>query len=194
MNIKQEIREWQENSFPQALADMGVEEGSTVVDFGCGIGNYTFSVSLCVGEKGKVYAVDKNEAALGKIREEAIERKIQNIILMPPEHDDMIPLDDCSADMVMIYDLIHDLGRQKQRIISECRRILKAGGILSVAPFHMQKQQIVRLVEELKKSGFTAGNVLKGKALHFEMHRYLYRASESLNDYEKGNIYNFNKI
>lgn len=192
--MKEEIRKWQENSFTQILADMGIKEGSIVVDFGCGVGNYTFSVSCSVGEKGRVYAIDKNQAALDQIRVEMIERKVQNIISVQPEHDGRIPLEDCSADMVMIYDLIHDLGQQRQRIISECKRILKMGGILSVAPFHMQKKHVIRLVEEMGKSGFAAGNVLERKALHFEMHRYLYNASESLNDYEKGNIYNFIKI
>ena len=193
MSIKEEIKGWQEENFVKTLADMGIKEGSIVVDFGCGVGNYAFSVSYRVGGKGKVYAIDKSRIALEYLSAEAEQKGIQNVIPMTPEYDGRIPLKDCSADMVMIYDLIHDLGGQKRQILNECRRILKVNGTLSVAPFHMEEWQIAELMKEIEGYGFALGNVQEKKALHFEMYRYLFQETEPLDEYEKCNIYNFIK-
>ena len=194
MSMDKEIREWQEKSFVHTLAGMGVKAGDTVVDFGCGSGNYSFAVSFAVGRAGKVYAVDRNPGVLEGIRQEAEKRDVQNIIPTQPESGGGIPLENDSAGMVMIYDLIHDLGGQKQHVLEECRRILKTGGILSIAPFHMGNRQILKMAEEIEKNGFTLNNTQEKKALHFEMHKFLYNTLGTLEDVEKGTIYNFIKI
>jgi len=38
---------------------MGIKRGQTILDFGCGSGNYANPAALIVGRKGKVYALDK---------------------------------------------------------------------------------------------------------------------------------------
>lgn len=41
-----------------------LNEGSIVIDVGCGTGSLTIEAAIQVGSKGKVYAIDKNEAAI----------------------------------------------------------------------------------------------------------------------------------
>jgi len=41
------------------LRAVGVRGGLTVLDFGCGSGNYSIPAAKIVGEKGKVYTLDK---------------------------------------------------------------------------------------------------------------------------------------
>lgn len=41
-----------------------LNEGSVVIDVGCGTGGLTVEASLQVGAKGKVYAIDEDEAAI----------------------------------------------------------------------------------------------------------------------------------
>ena len=49
------------------LKRVGVREGDTVVDFGARVGHYTVPAAAIVGPKGKVYAFDKNAAALTEL-------------------------------------------------------------------------------------------------------------------------------
>ena len=48
---------------------LDLKEGQKVLDYGCGIGSYTFPVAKLVGEKGRVYALDKEPLAIKKIKE-----------------------------------------------------------------------------------------------------------------------------
>ena len=40
------------------IRDTGITTGHTVLDFGCGAGNYTIPAAKEVGPRGTVYAVD----------------------------------------------------------------------------------------------------------------------------------------
>jgi len=53
------LRNWLQKDGVQLLRNAGIFEGQTVLDFGCGAGNYTIPAAEIVGKKGKVYAVDK---------------------------------------------------------------------------------------------------------------------------------------
>jgi len=57
----------------------GIEEGTTVVDYGCGSGRYTVKFAEFVGEKGKVYAVDIHQLAIDGVRKRMRKDKINNI-------------------------------------------------------------------------------------------------------------------
>jgi len=48
---------------------LGLKEGQKVLDYGCGIGSYTFPAARLVGERGRVYALDKEPLAIRKIEE-----------------------------------------------------------------------------------------------------------------------------
>ena len=48
----------------QLLKDVGIKAGQVVLDFGCGSGTYTVPAARTVGDKGKVYALDKDSKVL----------------------------------------------------------------------------------------------------------------------------------
>ena len=56
-----------------------IEEGFTVVDYGCGTGSYIKRASELVGEKGKVIGVDIHEIAVLKTRQMAEKYKLNNV-------------------------------------------------------------------------------------------------------------------
>ena len=192
MGIEEEIRKWQDGECMETMRQGGFKAGDRVVDFGCGIGNYTFPLSRVVQEKGEVYAVDVDRYVLERIGERAKRAHIRNIRLMKPERDGGLGLEDGCVDGVLIYDLIHSLARRDE-VLAECRRILKNGGILSILPFHMSGRQIHRLMDGMEGLGFKLDNIQRGGGLHFEMHRYLGSSSEHLKDYERGDIYNLKR-
>ena len=57
----------------------GIEEGMTVVDYGCGPGRYAVRFAKLVGENGKVYAVDIHELAIDGVRKRLKKGNISNI-------------------------------------------------------------------------------------------------------------------
>ncbi len=71
MGIEEEIRIWQNSVCVETMERCGFKAGDRIVDFGCGIGNYTFPLSRVVQEKGEVCGIDVDRYALEKIRRAA---------------------------------------------------------------------------------------------------------------------------
>lgn len=49
------------------LRNLGFSEGDTVVDFGCGLGDYTLMLATVVEKNGVVYSVDKDKGVLSEL-------------------------------------------------------------------------------------------------------------------------------
>jgi precorrin-6B methylase 2 len=65
--VSNDINKWIEHQGINFLKDIGMKKDQFIVDFGCSHGTYTIPASLVVGEKGRVYAVDKNQESLNKL-------------------------------------------------------------------------------------------------------------------------------
>lgn len=63
----------------EALRKIGIRKGQTVLDFGCGSGNYTIPAARIVGEEGRVYALDKNGRTLDELMQRAESEGLKNI-------------------------------------------------------------------------------------------------------------------
>ena len=61
---KNDIKKWFDQIGEIFLIDVGVKQNHSVIDFGCGKGNYTIPAARIVGKRGKVYAIDKNKESL----------------------------------------------------------------------------------------------------------------------------------
>ena len=48
------------------LNKLDIAGGQKILDYGCGIGPFTFPTAKLVGEKGKAYALDKQPSAIKK--------------------------------------------------------------------------------------------------------------------------------
>lgn len=192
MNIEQEIRLWQETTAIDVFRRSGFDMGDTIVDFGCGIGNYTIPLAALVGKQGLVYAVDIDRYVLRDLEQKMQQLSISGIQIMPIQRDVKLRLADETADGFLVYDLIHYL--EMGTILRESHRVLKTDGIFSVLPFHMSRKEIERMLYDIQHFGFVLDNIQEGEGIHFEMHRYYGRSSAHLKDVERGNIYNFKKI
>ena len=113
-----------------------VNEGQIIVDFGCGYGTYTIPAAKMVGEKGKVYALDKNKKALDKVMKKAEAQGLKNIERLDTSGELKIPLEDESVNVVFLYDVFNEYyfpsTGARRELLEEIRRILKPNGILSV--------------------------------------------------------------
>jgi ubiquinone/menaquinone biosynthesis C-methylase UbiE len=111
-----------------------------VLDFGCGPGSYSFTASRLVGSNGKVFALDINPLAIGRAKKIAIKNGFENVeeILS----DCKTNLADNSIDVILLFDVYHDLDNKVQ-VLEELYRVLKPEGILSVSDHHLKREKIL---------------------------------------------------
>jgi len=135
--ISNNMDKWIDYEGKKFLKDIGIRKDHFILDFGCGHGTYTIPASLIVGEKGRIYAVDKNQGTLNELALKAKEKGLKNIEIIEMVDQIKLPLSDKSVDVVLLYDVLH-LVESRERLLIELYRVLKPRGILSVYPKHHQ--------------------------------------------------------
>jgi 2-polyprenyl-3-methyl-5-hydroxy-6-metoxy-1,4-benzoquinol methylase len=61
----------------EPLAEVDIQPGFQVLDYGCGTGSFTFEAAQRVGSEGKVYALDILALALEKVPPKALKKGLQ---------------------------------------------------------------------------------------------------------------------
>ncbi|MBN2123272.1 MAG: class I SAM-dependent methyltransferase [Deltaproteobacteria bacterium] len=130
------------------IGDLGIEEGFTIVDYGCGPGRYVKVASRLVGEKGKVYAVDIHELAVEAVKERIHREGLTNVVpLLARGYSCDIP--DHEAHMIYALDMFH-MVREPTPFLKELHRILKPDGFLVLETGH---QPVERAAGKVRDSG-----------------------------------------
>ena len=150
---------WIEKDGPKLLEKIGFREGQTVVDFGSGGGDYSLILARIVGEKGRVYAVDKNRNVLGELMGRAYGKRFGNIedkfVSRGTETPTEIPLPDESIDAIWCSDVLHDgyfkKDKKKEELLRDFYRTLKEEGFIAIHPVHMEEERLKRVI---KSTGF----------------------------------------
>ncbi len=114
----------------KVMEDLGLRPGSAVADVGAGGGYFTFRLAARVGAKGKAYAQDLDEKALGQIRERALKDKLPQIeTIHGTQLDPKLP--ESSLDAILVVDAFHEF-TNVDTMLSGFYRALKPGGRLGV--------------------------------------------------------------
>jgi len=127
------------------LEKAGIEEGQTVLDFGCGPGFYAIAAAKMVGAKGKVYALDIHPLAVQSVQKKAKKAGLTNITTILSDRDTRLP--DQSIDVALAYDMIH-MVQDKQALARELYRVLKPNGVLSVIVGHIKVEGVLKILEQ----------------------------------------------
>jgi arsenite methyltransferase len=114
---------------PTALAQL--EPGETVLDLGSGGGIDVLLSARRVGPSGKAYGLDMTDEMLGLARENQRKAGVENVEFLKGEIEN-IPLPDRSVDVV-ISNCVINLSADKDRVLGEAFRVLRAGGRLAVS-------------------------------------------------------------
>jgi ubiquinone/menaquinone biosynthesis C-methylase UbiE len=122
------------------LLEIGIEPGAQVLDYGCGTGSFSVEAAKLVGEDGKVYAVDIHPAAIKSVKKLATSAGVINIV--PIEADSPAGLETESLDVVILYDIYHDLP-DPDAITRELHRVMKPEAVLSFSDHHMKEAAIL---------------------------------------------------
>jgi ubiquinone/menaquinone biosynthesis C-methylase UbiE len=170
-----------ESQAREVLRAIGITSGQTVLDFGCGYGTYSIQAAKLVGEHGKVYALDKDRQSLDKLLQNARGENLANVERMDTSGEPEINLADKSVNVVILFDVFHDYyfpdSDQRERLLNEFYRILKADGVLSVYPKHMESGA----KDEVESANFYLASQYSGTLVH------------NNTDLERGQVLNFKK-
>jgi len=145
------------------LREAGIKQGFHVLDYGCGPGSYIVPLAGLVGELGMVYALDVNPLAVRAVQKIVAKKQLLNVRPILSDCETGLPAD--SLDVVLLYDILHDLHNSGE-VLAELHRVLKPSGVLSVNDHHMTHEEIESRVTAggrfaLSKSGTKTYSFLK---------------------------------
>ena len=186
-----EIKSWLKKDGKIFLEDIGIKKGNIILDFGCGSGYYTIPAGKVVGEKGKVYSLDKDKVILDKLMDTAKKEDLKNIVKICNQSEELnINLENEFIDAMLLYDVLHYMESEKRReIYKNAYRILKTDAILSVYPKHCISDEplwnladikLENIIEEIESAKFYLEKKFLKKLIHDE-------------SYNMGYILNFKK-
>ncbi|MCK4332492.1 MAG: class I SAM-dependent methyltransferase [Thermoplasmatales archaeon] len=175
-------KKWLDQMGEIFLIDIGIRQKQTVLDLGCGVGNYAIPAAGVVGRSGKVYAVDKNRESLDELIQRTEERGLENIEIADVSEESDLPLQDESIDVVLLYDVIH-LVDNRTELLADIYRVSKPNALVSVYPKHHQEHMNMEL-DDVKDEIEAAG---------FSFERMIYKILIHDNCLEQGYVLNFRK-
>jgi ubiquinone/menaquinone biosynthesis C-methylase UbiE len=105
-----------------------VKEHYVIADLGCSLGYFSLPLAELVGPEGKIYAVDLNKKCI-----RAVEKRIEkggycNVESHASSAADLSFIKDSSVDFVLANGLLCSMSHDRQRCVSEIKRILKPTG------------------------------------------------------------------
>ena len=125
----------------EIVNEVGLKAGFKVLDYGCGPGGYVLPVSKAVGQSGKLYALDALPIAIDMVKKIVAKNNLKNVETILSNCATGLP--DEELDVVLLYDVFHDLEEQNA-VLNELSRILKPNGTLSFSDHHMKENDIIQ--------------------------------------------------
>ncbi len=132
------------------LAGLGVAEGMTVLDAGCGPGRVTLPLAKAVGADGKVIAVDLQKGMLDVVQRKAQQEGLAMIeFVQLPLGEGKLPA--YQADRAVIAAVLGEIPQQAAAL-QEIFAALKPRGILAIAetifdPHYQRKAYVLDLAQ-----------------------------------------------
>ena len=119
------------------IYQLGIKEGDSVIDFGCGPGYFTFKFADIVGETGRVYGIETNEQHINFINDYIQQHQIANVRVHQYQADGWGLDQPVKADIIFLCSLYHILyvtftDKERDLFIEHIKRYLKKDGRLII--------------------------------------------------------------
>lgn len=141
----------------KVLKQLKIRKNMTAADFGSGSGGWVIPLARKL-EEGKVFAIDILEEPLSALRAKIKSEKLINIDIVKADIEKTSKLFADSCDLVLMTNLLFEVGDIK-KVLEEGKRVLRKGGkILAVdwkenSPFGPDKnisaEEVKRLAREI---------------------------------------------
>jgi ubiquinone/menaquinone biosynthesis C-methylase UbiE len=151
--LDNKIRRWLQN--PQKILRPYIEEGMTVLDFGCGPGFFSIDMAHMVGSSGRVIASDLQEEMLQKLRDKIHGTELEERITLHKCEENKIDVSE-NVDFILAFYVIHEVPNA-EAFFSEIERILKSKGqVFMVEPlFHVSNRAFENTINKANDAGLT---------------------------------------
>jgi len=118
----------------QVFAKLNLKPGDVFLDLGCGPGDYSIRAAQEIGERGLVFALDKQDEAIRQISEKISEQGRTNIRVIKADITQALPIADASMDVCLISTVLHifQIKKAQESLFGETHRVLKPGGRLAI--------------------------------------------------------------
>lgn len=127
------------------LMEVDIKPGDRVLDFGCGPGSFSLAAARLVGKEGEVYALDIHPLAIRSVARKASRKGYANITAVFPDDDS--PFQDKCMDVILLYDVFHEV-KDKDQLIARLHKMLCDNGVLSFSDHHLEEKEITKAVTE----------------------------------------------
>jgi len=124
-----------ERNFFAALA---LAPGMTLLDFGCGVGNYTMAASPFIGDRGRIFALDLWEEGIETLEVRTSLGARKNVTAAVYDAGKRFPIDDQVVDLTLLATVVHILVRESALpdVFTELKRVMKPEGKVAVVEFY----------------------------------------------------------
>lgn len=120
------------------LRPANLSQGGIYADFGAGEGAFTLALRELIGPEATIYAVDRDGAALRRLKKDHLARfnTTENLVLLP--NDFSHPLDLPPLDGIVMANSLHYF-RDKVMILRHVRGFLKPNGVLLLVEYNVDE-------------------------------------------------------
>ena len=117
-----------------------LEPGMTVLDLGCGAGNYSLAIAKKMKSSGRIIAIDLWQEGIASLRQSAMSIDAIDIEAHVTDIHQKLPIADSSVDLCLMATVLHDLVQEGDvaDALKEVGRVLKPNGVFAVVEFKKQ--------------------------------------------------------
>lgn len=113
------------------LRELGLGEGMTIADIGCGPGFFTIPAAQIVGPTGVALAADIQGEMLSTVRSRALENGLTNVRIVKT-NDREIPIPAGTCDFVLLGFMLHEIENRASFLHRAARTMKPTGRLLAL--------------------------------------------------------------
>ncbi len=113
----------------QLIRELGIKQGSAVLDIGAGTGRLALHVVKIIGNEGLIYGIDRSPERIKIAKRKAESQHATNAVFVTGNGSDLSRFGDTFFDTVYLNSAIHWF-KDKKILLHEVNRVLKPGGRL----------------------------------------------------------------